>query len=150
MRRVWRAGSWLLCVALLLPASWPAWAQSDIYHREVREQLMTSALSFMEAGFELSHDPLVDVLEQGQKFSIRLELYGNVPYAMIGVCDRDCYQMDLVLYDENWQQIDADRRRDDYPVVQVTPAWTGRFYLVVTIPACVARDCVFGVGVFAR
>ena len=43
----------------------------------------------------------------------------------------DDTDLDLYLYDENWQLIGSDRRSSDYGRVQVRPRWTGTFYVVV-------------------
>ncbi|MGA7935472.1 MAG: hypothetical protein WCA35_18115, partial [Kovacikia sp.] len=71
-------------------------------------------------------------------------------YGLIGVCDRDCRDLDLRLYDENGNLVAADTSSDDTPFVSLTPRWSGQFYLRVDMANCRANYCYYGVGVFGR
>ncbi len=58
--------------------------------------------------------------------------------------------MDLRLFDENRNLIDEDISPDAIPVVAVTPRRTATFRIQAIMSHCAARDCLYGVGAFAR
>ena len=77
-----------------------------------------------------------------------LLLNSRTPYSFVGVCDNDCRDLDLELYDENGNLIDKDVQNDDMPEVIVRPKSTGTFKLKVVMENCSESYCYYGVGVF--
>jgi hypothetical protein len=71
-------------------------------------------------------------------------LYDNQTTSMTGyflagediyaVCDEDCLDIDLFLYDETGTLVDADEALDSYPIV--TAPYEGNFTLQVNMPNC--------------
>jgi len=70
-------------------------------------------------------------LARGDMTVISVVLQAGVHYFLIGAGCGDCYDLDLVLVDENNNLIDRDVLTDAVPVVQVTPRWTGEFRIGV-------------------
>lgn len=62
----------------------------------------------------------------------------------MGVCDADCGDLDLALYDENGNLVSEDETTDDVPAVTVEPRWTGPFTLRVDMYQCTEEPCVYG------
>jgi hypothetical protein len=81
---------------------------------------------------------------------LTLHLDANRSYHVAAVCDEDCLDIDLHLYDDNGNLVDQDTADDDIPYVSVTPKWSATFTIRVSIPVCTAYRCTFGVGVFTR
>ena len=79
-----------------------------------------------------------------------MPLDGGTQYMLVGVCDQDCSDMDLVIYDPNGNEVDNDLLDDDNPVLQLAPRNDGRYRVKVSIPACSANPCRYGVGVWAK
>ena len=71
-------------------------------------------------------------------------------YRILGVCDNDCRDLDLALYDENGKLIGSDQKVDDLPAVSVTPSWTGPFTVRATMASCRTRQCLYGFQAFYR
>ena len=139
----------LLCSPLgLLPAP-GAWAQST-YINQVREQLLGALVLFGLGNYTLTHEPYINHLNQGYYRMTTLTLQEGRRYTIIGVCDEDCGDLDLILYDGNGNTIDVDESSTDYPIVEVMPRWTGNFYVRADMYQCSVAPCYYGVGVFAE
>ena len=68
----------------------------------------------------------------------------------MGACDNDCTDLDLKLFDENWNAIDSDTDDDSGPMVGVTPARTAVFHVRTIMVNCVDSPCAIGLGVFSN
>jgi hypothetical protein len=136
----------LLALALTLLAS-PLAAQGD---QQVRSQITLAAAALDGEGYRSTHTVATGWLRDGYYRDLTVTLRQGVEYAIVGSCDEDCDDLDLKLYDENWNLIDEDTGSDDHPVVEVTPNWTGTFHVRVLMEDCTASTCKYGVGVFGR
>jgi hypothetical protein len=72
-------------------------------------------------------------------------LEADVPVRFTGTCDRDCSDLDLVLFDEDGNEVAADRLYDNLPMVTVTPRWTGQFHVRVVMARCHVEPCAYAV-----
>lgn len=125
-------------------------AQQDEWTAQVRILLRAVAETFEQAGYSATHDPFTGALDDDETGSVTLNLRAGVEYQIVGVCDTDCSDMDLTLFDENGNEIDEDILMDDTPIVTVTPARNGRFRVQVAMADCSAEPCRFGVGAWGR
>jgi hypothetical protein len=71
-------------------------------------------------------------------------------YAVIGVCEETCTNLDISVYDDNGDVIDADFDPDASPVVflQAGTSRTAKLKLFMAMKLCSAEPCVYGVGVY--
>jgi hypothetical protein len=118
------------------------------FRAQVGQQLILMSEQVGLEGYVLTHEPYLGQLEDNTQERITLELQGGVNYGIIGVCDRDCGDIDLELYDENGNLIDSDTLTDDIPIVEVTPNWDGPFILSIGMSSCAAPYCYYGIGTF--
>jgi hypothetical protein len=125
-------------------------ASSERFLDQVRAQLLVAAIAFTDKGYELTSAPYTGSLRQGQVDDLKVDLNAGQNYLFIGLCDQDCGDIDLYLYDENGQLIDSDIKNDDKPLVLVTPRWSGRFYIKVKMVSCSNQPCFYGVGNFRK
>ncbi len=138
-----------IVVVTLFATSTTALAQGQ-YVEQIRNQL-NKARDILEArGFESTHDYKIDTLARSDAESTSLVLQKGVQYAIIGVCDKDCTDLDVKLYDENNHLIASDTTADDKPLVSVTPRWTGQFRILVSMYKCSSSPCYYGIGVFGK
>ena len=136
----------LLLVALLaLPVS-GAYAQAS----SVASQLSAASKSMAGRGWVQAERDLAGKLNDDARTDWTIYLVKNVEYSILGFCDNDCKDMDLILFDENNNKIAEDTTTDDVPVVSVTPKWTGRFTLRVLMDDCATNPCNYGVRIFSR
>ena len=117
--------------------------EADPWLAEVEQALIEMSESIL--GYTLI-DYYISNLQNSESESITITLEAGVPYIITGVCDSDCDDMDLWLYDENGDLVDFDEELDAYPFVEVTPEATVEFVLEAFIPDCSADICYYGVG----
>jgi hypothetical protein len=136
-----------LGAALLAPAA--AHAQ-DAWVRQVRGYLSQAGRTFEEHGYQLTHRIYTGSLNDDGDEVVELELDVGMEYQIMGACDEDCSDLDLVLYDGRGNVIDSDLLEDDYPVVSVEVVRSGRFSVRVSMASCSVEPCRYGIGVFGR
>lgn len=137
----------LLGAALVVPA--PARAQSR-WERQVKDQIKRAGRILEDRGYEMSHDVYTGSLGDKENESLTLNLRSGNDYAIIGVCDEDCSDIDLRLFDQDGDEISADVETDDNPIVQVHPRSSGKYRIKVIMAACSTSPCFYGVGVFSK
>jgi len=126
---------------------------NDRWCSEAKAQLLAGAILFSAGEFKLVAEPLVGKIyknsgQNSKVLSARLEK--GRTYAVFGVCDSDCADIDLKVYDDNGNIVASDTKTDDKPMVQVSPKWTANFNIQVIIHSCRAYRCTYGVGLFAK
>lgn len=78
-------------------------------------------------------------LAQGKHYIIRTTLYSGNHYALIGAGNENVRDIDILLLDENFNVIDRDNSHDALPITEVTPKWSGTYYIGVSMHA--GRGC---------
>lgn len=83
-------------------------------------------------------------LYAGQTKTLETRLVGGVTYRFIAAGCDDADDVDIRLYDDNWNLIDMDNDGQDrgdlasrIAIADVTPRRNGRFYIRVTLHSCV-------------
>ena len=104
----------LLLVVVAVMALSAAAAQS-VWERQVQAQINEASYQFRQEGFHQLGQTWIDELEQDDDKYITLELNANYEYIAIGVCDGDCGDIDLILYDEDDDPIAEDIGTDGIP-----------------------------------
>lgn len=125
-------------------------AVADPYINQVRNQLIEAAGILLEGNYSLTHTPYVGDLSDSHTDLLTLNLRSGITYQFVGVCDEDCSDLDLALYDGNGNLIDSDTAYNDIPLVSVTPRWNQQFRLKIDMADCSASYCNYGVGTFGR
>uniref|UniRef100_A0A8J6ZXF8 Uncharacterized protein n=1 Tax=Desmonostoc muscorum LEGE 12446 TaxID=1828758 RepID=A0A8J6ZXF8_DESMC len=129
----------------------PTVAFANRWVDSLRAQLIRTGVALDLGGnYELTHDPFVDQLSRNQSNYITINLRRGIDYGIVGVCDQDCRDIDLKLYDEDGNLIDSDINSDDKPAVRVRPRWSAQFKIKVTMARCRANYCYYGIGAFGR
>jgi len=122
----------------------------EYYEEQVTAQLNFAASAVGLSGYDMVYDPFIDSTGAGTTDSLSVTLYKGVSYTLVGVCDEDCSDLDLELFNAKGHSIDSDYAGDDFPIVEVTPAKTSRFTLNVQMFSCSNEPCYYGIGVFAQ
>ena len=65
-----------------------------------------------------------------------LQFERDTTYRIIGVCDPDCLDFDLALYDPRGKEVAGDYALDDVPILIYTPKESGMFRLQVMMVTC--------------
>lgn len=136
----------LLALAACALFAVPAAAQDEV----VRAQLDAAAELMANEGFALQGSYRAGALRNGAEETVPVELQAGVSYAIMGVCDADCSDMDLILNDPSGMPIEQDIAADDVPIVAVEVTRSGTYQLRVTMPACSVEPCGYGLALFAQ
>ena len=123
-----------------------AQAQSNQWRGQVEGYLKRASQTLSDRGYDQTHDTQIGSLRDDENESFSLTLRSGTSYALVGVCDNDCSDLDLVLYDADGDQVDSDVQTDDVPIVQVTPRETMRYRVKVLMPTCKTNPCWYGIG----
>ncbi len=70
-------------------------------------------------------------LSQGDYYIVRTTLYSGNSYFIIGAGDSSVRDLDIIMLDENYNEIDRDQKSDATPIVAVSPRWSGTYYIGV-------------------
>ncbi|MFL5541750.1 MAG: hypothetical protein ACJ8J0_22380 [Longimicrobiaceae bacterium] len=132
----------------LLGVTGRAHAQPDQWTRQVNALLDQAASIATRNGMSRTHEPYVGSLRTGASSSHTLQLNAGTSYSIIGVCDNDCSDFDLRLFDPRGREVDSDLLTDDQPVVDVVPPVSGTYTVQAIMTACSAQPCRYGIGVY--
>lgn len=116
----------------------------------VAEQILTVSYVMALDGYKPTHDVKYASLYNGRRENYYFTLNSGWYYQIVAVCDSDCGDIDMCLYNENGGEIDCDTTTDDKPIVTARPKWTGRFRLNVNMYDCNINPCKFGIAVYGK
>jgi hypothetical protein len=114
----------------------------------VRLQLDSAVVGMRSEGFALQGNYRRGMLRNGGDAAISLALRGGYQYVIMGVCDGDCDDLDLLLTDARGDAVDSDFGLDDVPIVMADVARRARYTVTVTMASCTVETCGYGVAVF--
>ncbi len=127
-----------------------AYAQSAEIIRQLSSQLSSSRNSYVPNNYRLVTGPDNDLLSQGESDDYNVTLQGGRSYKLIGVCDNDCSDLDITLYDSDGDVVDRDLLDDDKPVVSVSGKSGGRYRMNVSMASCSTGVCYYSVAVYGN
>lgn len=139
---------WIIISAVFLTT--PNISLAGKYGDQVKIQLGLVKLAVTSDGWEETHDDKIDKMDDGEEDSFSFTLKKGMEYKIISVCDADCSDIDLVLYDENDKKISSDFKDDGLPIVEVAPKWTGEFTLKVKMFSCKTNPCYYGISIIGK
>jgi hypothetical protein len=128
----------------------PARADYRDFINDVGEQLTRYAIASGLGGYSLTHDPFIDVLDRGRSEYITINLSAGKSYGIVGVCDRDCRDLDIALYDSRGNLIASDLGNDDIPAISINMNRSGTYRVRVDMASCNTSNCYYGIGVFGQ
>ena len=111
-------------------------------------QQITAALA--QQGFQMVGEPVSGSMPQGQASNVPVQMNVGYEFRIVGVCDADCGNHDLVIYDGYNTAIGRDTHADSQPVVGVLPSSSGVFTAQVQMISCTVAPCYFAVAAYAR
>jgi hypothetical protein len=130
-----------MAVALLAVA--PAVAQvPDPYARELAQKLTRAEQGVRRQGYARAAGPFAGGLATRESRRFTLSLRAGQDYALVGVCDAHCDDVELALLDAN----DAVIARGN-AALQARPDFTGSYVVQV---GCGEARCWYAVNVYSR
>lgn len=116
----------------------------------IENQVMEIGGILRDDGYSLTHSLKMESLRQGEDDYFNFILKSDWEYKVITVCDKDCEDIDICIYDENGNKINCDEEVDSMPIVEIRPRWTGDFKVVVDMYHCDINPCEYGIAIFGR
>ena len=113
-------------------------------------QLQQAQASLAQQGFQQVGQPFSGGLQPGQSWDLPTQMNVGYEYQIVGVCDRDCSDLDLRLFDGNGALIIEDTSTSSQPNVGVIPSTSGTFNIQVHMYACTVAPCYYAVALYAR
>jgi serine protease Do len=81
----------------------------------------------------------------------RVELFSveaGARYFLLARCDNDCSNLDVGMMDDHGRLVAKDDAPDDIPTVAFTARASGDYRAVITMTACSAEPCAYGVALY--
>jgi hypothetical protein len=125
-------------------------APQDEWVRQVRRMIQEAGRVYEQRGYSLTHQVYTGSLQQGDNEYVSVRLEAGNDYQIMGACDNDCSDLDLVLYDAAGNQVDDDLEMDDFPIVAVSPRRTATYRVKVVMATCSREPCRYGLGTFGK
>lgn len=127
MKKLWRV---LMPFALALSFSVPVLADMD----EAIAAMQRALDNLAQYGYHLGDGGRGSAwwvwnMNPGYYNQVDRTFYRGNTYALVGVGDSRVSDLDLKVYDENWNLIDSDEDSTAVAVVSFTPRWTGVFHV---------------------
>ncbi|MEN3747971.1 hypothetical protein TPR58_12415 [Sphingomonas sp. HF-S3] len=103
---------------------------------------------FASKGFKPTGWTQRGTLANGGSKTFKLTLAGDGPYAVIGMCDTDCEDVNLVISDASGAEVDKDVETDDAPIVLLEKP--GTYSVRIDMKACKTDSCDYGMRAFTQ
>jgi hypothetical protein len=116
----------------------------------VRIKLAGAALLLSIVDAHWAYDPYIGKLEEDTSFDIRVPLHRGTRYMLIGVCDDDCRNLNMKMYDEDGEFVGQNSGRTTTPDLEIIPEQTQRFTVRMTMKRCDEDPCYYGLGVYSK
>ena len=113
-------------------------------------QLQQASGALGQQGYQMVGQPFSGGLQPGQTWDVPTQMAVGYEYQIVGVCDRDCSDLDLRLFDGAGGLIVEDTSTSSQPNFGVIPTSTGAFNLQVHMYACTVAPCYYAVALYAR
>ena len=113
-------------------------------------QLHQAHAALAQQGFQMVGEPYSGGLQQGQSWNVPAPLVAGGDYRIVGVCDRDCADLDMVVFDPQGAVIAQDTSADSQPIVGIQPGHPGIFTVQVQMYNCSVEPCYYALALYAR
>lgn len=133
----------LSIAALLVSQPGPATQDGGIVQQQLAEadQLVVGQAS--TTGIQGFGD-----LNDGDDIDVTLALRAGREYFIVGVCDSDCSDLDLIATGGAGSTLDSDLETDDVPLLSFVADGTGRVTLSISMADCSDEPCGYGYRVY--
>ena len=151
------AGAWVLIAVnaaaglwALAAHRWTALRGRPLWAAIILAQLQQAHAALGQQGFQMIDQPYSGGLRRGERWNVPAHLQPGVDYRIVGVCDRDCADLDLVVFDPQGAAITQDTSTTSQPVVGVQPGYAGAFTVQVLMYNCTVEPCYYAIALYGR
>lgn len=149
-RSIHRAAALAALASLLAPLAVRAAGRMTEWEALVRVKLAGAAILLSFLDVDLDRAPYIGTLDDNTYRDLTVTLHKGVSYVLIGVCDDDCRNLNMKLYDEDGDYIGGDTAPNPVADLEITPRHTQDFTLRMIMRRCTADPCYYGLGVYSQ
>jgi hypothetical protein len=117
---------------------------------DMAARLTLFGAELMSMGFTEIGDEKRGSLNTDQIITLPVTLQEGWEYRIAGVCDRDCFDLDLVLNDPGGASVASDLFEDALPILAHAPDTTGEHQVEVIMVACDVEPCAYRIATYAK
>lgn len=102
-------------------------------------------------GYVVTQEPVVEMIEENEMYDVEFTFQDRGANVSVGgVCDLDCTDLDLAIYDENGRAIVTDTELDDRPMLNFEIVQPGTFTVRVYMAECSREPCAFALQAYVK
>jgi hypothetical protein len=121
------------------------------YGAQVQERLMHATQTMAAQGFfPAAPQPFQGQLADDARQTFPLTLMSPGEYRLVGVCDRDCSDLDLYVKAPDGTVVAQDQQNDPIPIVALTQAYAAQGFVEVVMYNCSVSPCFYSVMLYGR
>ncbi len=118
---------------------------------DLLSMLVDSTTSLMAGqGFTPRGAALRGALAQGASTDVTVQLPAASTVMLVGVCDADCSNVDMVVFGPDGSKLGSDSLEDDAPMVRLDAVRAGSYRVRMTMTACSSAPCGFAVRAYGN
>jgi hypothetical protein len=136
--------------AVILLTAAPAAAYDDAWAQQVKNYMDKAAKPFFDRGYHYGSFFHLGSLKNGASERLSVHLGPGLTTQLMGGCDTDCSDLDLILYDSAGTRVDQDVQADDYPIVSTKPPADAAYTIEVRMVHCRAEPCRYAVQQYVK
>jgi len=129
-------------------AAAPARAQTPVGRDLVRAALDTATATLATASFTPAGEPTVVSIPADNSTEVRVQVEAGKGYVIMGVCDENCSDLDLLVLKADGTTVGQDVEEDDTPMVTYVATENTTLLIRVSMAACSAGTCWAGAALY--
>lgn len=140
-----------LAIAIIAAATaLPTLAAADQWESQVREYFTYAETVLNDGGYRAGTDIFMDRLRQNESDRLTVTIGSPGNFLLLGLCDADCPDLDLKIYDSRGALVGQDTEVDSTPIVEFYAPTRGDYTLEVLMYRCTTEPCRYGVRLYER
>ncbi|WP_084420258.1 hypothetical protein [Henriciella litoralis] len=133
-------------LALILPVSSAAEPYVEVVHDQLDAMLAQLESSAEEAdATAISLETFEDLLASDTGHSYEVSTEAESSYAVVGACDTDCGDLDIIITNAAGETVAADETESDVPVILFDSEEAATYTVTANLYNCAADTCYYGV-----
>jgi hypothetical protein len=117
---------------------------------DMGSRLILASAELTSAGFAQIEGDRRGALGTDKTVDLPVMLQQGSEYRIIGVCDRDCLDFDLALFDPAGVEVASDYWEDALPILVHRPDTTGEYRVEVIMVACQVEPCAYRIATYVK
>jgi hypothetical protein len=131
-------------------AAGPAAGQAAVYRNTLDRQMATATEHYQGQGFSLAGGPYYGSTAVGERQRFAFPVQVGFEYVFYGVCDQDCTDVDMRLFNAAEANLGQDVLTDDRPAIPFAATASGIVFIETAMATCSTATCFTSVQVYMK